>query len=409
MASSDRQASHHAIGVKLGNSNKIGSLTDRCIDVIVKNFADFPVHEHIPTRLLRRITARVSHSLNPEVAAAYIFDDDYWKMRCYQNKFAEGDVIEHVALSWKQFYFEAYLRQTLEDHSEGELSDTSTATMLESIAAYQDYIFSLKLRVMVGRLDMHAICSKLPNLTQLNLSYGAKKAGMQFDRMLFGMKISDANSLQQLLSHGLNLTSLTLQSNLIDDDLLRILLTGLTENRHITHLDLSHNKITNHGIRMLTKILEENGSVLTSLMIANNQIHAEGGRHMGRLLQAGSSLTYLDMRLNFLGDKGGCALFEGLVNNQAMMKLILSANSLQAQAAAALANVLEHPESCVQVVDVSSNHFQVGDLIRIKQSIQSNRALTSVDLRMENMSSQQEEVVAAIKTHVYNNELRVLS
>jgi len=46
------------------------------------------------------------------------------------------------------------------------------------------------------------------------------------------------------------------------------------QNSKITHLDLAHNKITNHGIRLLSKLLGAS-SVLTSLNLADNQIHAE--------------------------------------------------------------------------------------------------------------------------------------
>lgn len=37
------------------------------------------------------------------------------------------------------------------------------------------------------------------------------------------------------------------KGNLIDDDLMRMLMTGLIRNSTITYLDVSHNKITNHG------------------------------------------------------------------------------------------------------------------------------------------------------------------
>lgn len=59
------------------------------------------------------------------------------------------------------------------------------------------------------------------------MKYGAKKLGMTYDRMLFGMKVSDANCLANSISYSESLTTLILQSNLIDDDLLRMLMTGL--------------------------------------------------------------------------------------------------------------------------------------------------------------------------------------
>lgn len=47
-------------------------------------------------------------------------------------------------------------------------------------------------------------------------------------------------------SHTLS-RALPAQGNLIDDDLMRMLMTGLIRNSTITYLDVSHNKITNHG------------------------------------------------------------------------------------------------------------------------------------------------------------------
>jgi Ran GTPase-activating protein (RanGAP) involved in mRNA processing and transport len=73
------------------------------------------------------------------------------------------------------------------------------------------------------------------------------------------------------------LSTVIMSGNMIDDDLLRMLMTGLIKNNTITHLDVSHNKITNHGARLLSKMLDEN-SVLTSLNVSDNQIHVEGGR-----------------------------------------------------------------------------------------------------------------------------------
>jgi hypothetical protein len=74
---------------------------------------------------------------------------------------------------------------------------------------------------------------------------------------------------------------------MLDDDLLRMLMTGFINNRcvrisvfwvcshnkysTITHLDVSHNKITNHGARLLAKLLGSR-SVLTSLNLCDNQV-----------------------------------------------------------------------------------------------------------------------------------------
>lgn len=144
------------------------------------------------------------------------------------------------------------------------------------------------------------------------MTYSVNSIGMKYERMLFGMKISDANCLAKAIQATEALASLVLQvrgwegealtkfvrhkacvvdvaaftlwtrhrqeslsisslcrsftlagltgrrsanvvlfwsrqGNLIDDDLMRMLMTGLIRNSTITYLDVSHNKITNHG------------------------------------------------------------------------------------------------------------------------------------------------------------------
>mmetsp|Transcript_14052 Transcript_14052/g.43667 ORF Transcript_14052/g.43667 Transcript_14052/m.43667 type:complete len:96 (-) Transcript_14052:650-937(-) len=92
--------------------------------------------------------------------------------------------------------------------------------------------------------------------------------------MIFSSQVSDAYCLAKSISQSESLTTLILQSNLIDDDLLRMLMTGLIKSSQITSLDLAHNKITNHGVRLLSKLLDKS-SVLTSLNLADNQINTE--------------------------------------------------------------------------------------------------------------------------------------
>lgn len=50
-----------------------------------------------------------------------------------------------------------------------------------------------------------------------------------------------------------------------------MLMTGLMKNSTITALDLSHNRITNHGARLLSRMLLEK-TVLTSLNLSDNMV-----------------------------------------------------------------------------------------------------------------------------------------
>ena len=91
--------------------------------------------------------------------------------------------------------------------------------------------------------DINLVFQYLPNLSYLTLTYGAKHVGMEYERPLFGMKMSDATKFKDCLRTTSSLAYLSLPGNLIDDDLIGILIKGLMLNKTITQLDLSHNKI----------------------------------------------------------------------------------------------------------------------------------------------------------------------
>jgi len=87
---------------------------------------------------------------------------------------------------------------------------------------------------------------------------------------------------------------------------------GLARNDAITSLDLSHNKVSNAGARLLAKLLGHH-SVLTSLNLCDNSVRADGGRCLARGLRGNDALVELNLRLNRLGDDGGSMLLRGLL------------------------------------------------------------------------------------------------
>ena len=49
-----------------------------------------------------------------------------------------------------------------------------------------------------SHIDMAELLSLLPNLARLEVAYGVNKIGMNYERMLFGMKIADATALAKV-------------------------------------------------------------------------------------------------------------------------------------------------------------------------------------------------------------------
>jgi len=101
--------------------------------------------------------------------------------------------------------------------------------------------------------DCRILFKNLPNLSYLTITFGAKHVDMEYERQLFGMKMSEAQFFRECIKNTSQLTYLALPGNLIDDDLVTILNKGLMLNKTITQLDLSHNKIGSSGARKIAK------------------------------------------------------------------------------------------------------------------------------------------------------------
>lgn len=405
------------------DNSRISSLYDMCVDATVQNFATRPVAEPIPAEHMREIVARLPVELDPRITAVSVFDENYWK-RCCIERFGwhHCHLVEH-GLTWKRLFFETYAQECLESlqadegkedegkGGEGKGSEDPLDEVLELLKVCQDYIFTLTVKQLPSHPDMERVLALLPNLSKLELSYGVGKCGMNYERMMFGMKISDANHLSRALMVTPNLTTLVLQGNLIDDDLLRMLTTGLINNESITHLDMSHNKITNHGIRLLAKLMGKD-SVLTCLNLADNQLHAESGRYLGHGLRTNDSLVDLNLRLNRLTDVGGHLLLQGLAANDTLERLNLSANDLASDTCSALAAVLNSDRGQstppLSSVDLSCNRLGSDDVVVLKNALLNNSTLTNLDLRMNpDIGEDAKKIIDEINDATHKNELAV--
>lgn len=152
--------------------------------------------------------------------------------------------------SYKQAYIENHIQTLLENFK----SEGSKDQVIKELEAARYEVFRLVI-TQLQRFDITYVFEYLPNLAHLTLTYGAKHIGMEYERPLFGMKMSDAETLKANLRKTTSLVYLSLPGNLIDDDLIGILIKGLMLNKTITQLDLSHNKIGQSGARKIAKYL----------------------------------------------------------------------------------------------------------------------------------------------------------
>ncbi|OQR97912.1 hypothetical protein ACHHYP_09443 [Achlya hypogyna] len=384
-----------------GSNNKHGkprraidTLVILCVKVLTGQFSTKanPM-QGIPARFLPEVTQRLPMDLPLTAAAPHIHDENYWKRCCLNHPGWTNLQISQHGLTWKQLYLERTVQDALETFDPTDAS-TPYADLLLRIRACAPYIFTLEIEQLLSHVDVNEVFQCLPNLTQLKLSYGVKHIGMKYERMLFGMKISDATALSHAIKSTITLSTLMLPRNLLDDDLLRMLMTGLIKNATVTTLDLSHNKLTNHGARLLAKLLVPT-SVIASLNLADNQIHAEGGRYLARGLKYNTSLVELNLRLNRLTDEGGKMLLEGLVGHRGITILNLSNNALGRETAEALCGLLLDPECPLSVIDLSGNNLTEADATALHEGLERNRTVVTLDLRQNEISKE-----ATVLTHI---------
>lgn len=374
-------------------------LKELCVEVVAQHFEASPTFGKLPALYVKRVVDLLSLDLPLELAGALIDDESYWKRRaCMRWKSCD---VEAHGRSWKQLYFEKNLEVALEAYD----PTTSDANELKRLLTFSKR-FARRLTVtqLPAHVDLQMLFDTTAScLTALTLKYGMNNVGMDYDRSLFGMKLSDCRSLAKAIERAETLEYLNLSGNLLDDDKVRMVASGMVDNLSVVQLDLSHNKIADRGVRALAKLLDTR-SVIAFVDLHDNQIHTEGGRALARALRSNHSVLTLSLRLNRLGDEGGKAICDVLRSNQTLQKLNLAANSLGRQTAAAIASLIKTNRTLIQL-DVSGNAFgpEGGRLIR--DALEHNDVLRALDVRGCGVGEELEASIAdVVKANVAASE-----
>jgi Ran GTPase-activating protein (RanGAP) involved in mRNA processing and transport len=257
--------------------------------------------------------------------------------------------------------------------------------------ACKNYLFFLKVDKLPSRIDLRLIFHNVSTLTAVRLTYGARHLGIDYERGVFGMQMADAASLVECIRLSQCIVSLSLPCNLLDDDLLKMLLSGLVANKTLRELDLSHNRVGDQGARRLAKYLLRT-DVLAKLDLGDNMIRYEGSRCIGQALRTNFSLKVLSLKHNRLDDASGAKLFNDLQQNRGLTDLNLSANQLASRTVSKAAEYLTS-ECCIERLDLSCNKFldnEAEDVVRddmlrnlegLRSALSSNSTLQVIDLR----------------------------
>ncbi|XP_022281816.1 dynein regulatory complex subunit 5 isoform X5 [Canis lupus baileyi] len=308
-------------------------LTELCIQHIVENFQNNPILKQLLPEHQQKVLNHLSPDLPLTVTANLIDDENYWR-RCCMQRWPVCHVARHGG-SWKRLFFERHLENLIKHFIP---STTDPAVILDLLPFCRNYVRRLRvdqflppvqlpLQPWNGELSdsgseaemeqptgdhyqLRDLVAGLSHLEELDLVYGVKDCGMNFEWNLFLFTYQDCHSLAATIKACHTLKTFRLTRSKVDDDKARILIRSLLDHPALEELDLSHNLIGDRGARAAAKLLSH--SHLRVLTLANNQV-----------LTVNTTLTSINLSCNHIGLDGGKQLLEGMSDNKTLLEFDL--------------------------------------------------------------------------------------
>ncbi len=360
------------------------------------HFLVYPALDQIPQEYLDNLVGILDPTqISFADAATHITSEKFWK-RLSETRWSNLEPKRH-GNSWKRLYVEKYLNSLLEAYYPSRENHNFTKLMDEVKAAHP-YVHSLNVQQLLSNLDIAKVLGSLPHLASLELKYGTKSIGMDYDKSLFGMQLTGAMSLARLLSRTRTLTKLVLKQNLLGDEAIRMISRGLSANDTLTHLDLSHNRIGDAGARQLAHVLRVH-PVLLHLDLSNNVITEEGAAALAEALVDAVSLQSFSLSLNQIGDSGGRAILAAIHQHPSLTSLELSTCALGTESGKALLQVISD-NSVITSIDLSCNDIastQGGTfLAETLRNAEKTSKIINLDLRRNQISESNGQAIQQI-------------
>ncbi|KAM5286353.1 dynein regulatory complex subunit 5 isoform 1-T2 [Hipposideros larvatus] len=388
-------------------------LTELCIQNIVKNFQNNPILKQLLPQHQQKVLNYLSPDLPLAVTANLIDDESYWH-RCCMHRWPVCHVDSHGG-SWKCMFFERHLENLLKHFIPGT---TDPAMILDLLPLCKNYVRRIRVDQFLppvhlpprprsgdqsdsrseGEMEeptmdhyqLNDLVAGLSQLEELDLVYGVKDCGMNFEWNLFLFTYRDCHSLAATIKECHTLKIFRLTRSKVDDDKACILIRSLLDHPALEELDLSHNLIGDRGVRAAAKLLSH--SRLRVLNLANNQVRAPGAQSLAHALAHNTSLLSLNLRLNCIEDKGGQALAHALQTNKCLTTLHLGGNELSEPTATLLSLVLSI-NTTLTSINLSCNHIGLDGGKQLLEGMSDNKTLLEFDLRLSDVAQESEYLI----------------
>ena len=156
--------------------------------------------------------------------------------------------------------------------------------------------------------------------------------------------VYDADHLVMCLSECLKeddtLQELNLSWNRITSEGAKMIGEAIKENKILQKLDISHNSISDDGVAAISDGLKCNIS-LQELNLSYNMITSEGAKMIGEAIKVNKTLQKLDICDNSISDDGVAAISDGLKCNISLQELNMSSNNIASEGAKLIAEAIQ--------------------------------------------------------------------
>lgn len=388
-------------------------LTELCIQHIVKNFQNNPILKQLLPEDQQKVLNHLSPALPLAVTANLIDDEDYWQ-RCCEQRWPVCH-LDCRGGRWKRMFFERHLESLIKLFIPGT---TDPAVILDLLPLCGNHVHRIRVdqflppvqlpppprggdqsdsgsegeveEPTMDHYQLGDLVAGLSELEELDLAYGVKDCGMNFEWNLFLFTYHDCHSLAATVKACHTLKIFRLTRSKVGDDKARILIRSLLDHPALEELDLSHNHIGDRGARAAAKLLSH--SRLRSLNLANNQVRAPGAQSLAHALAHNTNLLSLNLRLNCIEDEGGQALAHALQTNKCLTRLHLGGNELSEPTATLLSQVLS-VNTTLTSINLSCNHIGLDGGKQLLEGLLDNRTLLEFDLRLSDVAQESEYLI----------------
>ncbi|EAY10282.1 Leucine Rich Repeat family protein [Trichomonas vaginalis G3] len=184
-----------------------------------------------------------------------------------------------------------------------------------------------------------------------------------------GSMLSDANCrLQALYLWSCNITT----------DLLQKLCESLKNNRCLTTLALSYNKLNDDAAYYISRMILENRSI-TKLHLGANKFTRSASSYFSICLNKNTTLQYLDISRNVIASEGLWPLSVALSGNKELKFLDLRHNSIDFRGAAMFSDLFEQNES-IMTLRLSGNKFGDPSIALMASKLKMNKSIKVLEL-----------------------------